>query len=221
METMVFRRNFLARGRSGVRSRRAQRTVGEAAILDGITELSFSGIPNRGPANCREMRSPRAPRAVSASTSKNHAWAMDLKSSEQLSEGAAIDAVPTLTPDERNVLYTSGGKLWMSPTSTAAEALWTSETGSSPGGGGGDTRRAVGDRHRAKDKGLLCGAPLARGCREPGRDRGDGDRSDAAARRVSLRCATARAAWAGEAGWQYAAKAEDGAGQGAGSGMES
>lgn len=115
-------------------------------FLDGTTEFEFQRYTE--PAfSCQLPRTNAIAFArrgglllyASDRAGATHAWAMDLKSSEhkQLSEGRPLDAASlTLTVDERNFLYISDGKLWMSPTSgLRPRALWTSETGFAPESG--------------------------------------------------------------------------------------
>jgi len=67
---------------------------------------------------------------------KLDAWALDLKSSEhrQLTESAKLDAASlTMTPDERNFLYTAEGSVWLCPASgLKPRSLWQPQSPVAP-----------------------------------------------------------------------------------------
>jgi len=147
MDRMVARRSFLAAigGAAYAADAHSAPSVRQR-FLDSATEFEFQRYTE--PAFSSQLtrtnaiafsRRGRFLLYTSDRAGAAHAWAMDLRSSEhrQLSEGAPVDANSlTLTTDERNFLYTSEGKLWMSPVSgLRPRALWTSEAGYVPGSG--------------------------------------------------------------------------------------
>lgn len=147
MVAMVGRRSFLAAltGAAYAADAHSAPSVRQR-FLDGATEFEFQrytepAVSSTLPRTNAITFSRRGRFLLYASDRAGavHAWAMDLKSSEhkQLSEGAALDPLSlTLTVDERNFLYTSEGKLWMSPAAgLRPRTLWTSEAGFCVGAG--------------------------------------------------------------------------------------
>ncbi|MEP7367216.1 MAG: hypothetical protein ABI972_28475 [Acidobacteriota bacterium] len=144
---MVARRNFLAAMAGAAYAADAHSAPSvRQRFLDGATEFEFQRYTEPS-FSCQLPRTnaiafSRRDRMLLYSSDRAgavHAWSMDLKSSEhkQLSEGKPVDeASLTLTVDERNVLYTSDGKLWMSPASgLRPRALWASGAGFCEGSG--------------------------------------------------------------------------------------
>jgi len=141
MDVMVARRSFLAAMAGAAYAADALSAPSvRKRFLDGATEFEFQRYTEPG-FSCQLPRTnaiafSRRQQMLLYSSDRagaTHAWSMDLKSSEhkQLSEGKPLDAASlTLTVDERNLLYTSEGKLWISPTTgPRPRALWTSNSG--------------------------------------------------------------------------------------------
>lgn len=133
---MIARRQVLFAGAASLFGAEAHRSPSvRYRYLDSATEFECQrytepGISSYIPAPNARAFSRRGNFLLYASDrrGKLDAWALDLKSSEhrQLTESANVDAASlTMTPDERNFLYTAEGSVWLCPAGgLKAKSFW-------------------------------------------------------------------------------------------------